>query len=107
MYVKILQHIFAVCLKSMYMFVDVCKDLMERYHGKAEIVDGIIADKEATGQSEKNPDCPSQTVYMCWDSSAIIKDDATVKSTDISQTGEIPADMAAAALSETQWLFRF
>lgn len=74
------------------------EDLLEKYHGKTDIVDGIIADKVALGETGKNPDCPNMLLYNCWDASATIKNEAEERSHEVIRTGAITAEMASAVL---------
>ena len=74
------------------------EDLLEKYHGKVDIVDGIIADKVALGDTEKNPDCPGMLLYNCWDATATIKNDATERSNEVIRSGAITGEMASAVL---------
>ena len=73
-----------------------------KYHQKTDIVDGIIAEKEANKEYEVNPDCKSIRVYRCWDSSAEIKDDHTARSQEYSKVAAATAEMMSAAWSASQ-----
>ena len=76
---------------------------MIKYHGNTTIVDGIIAEKTANGEYEKNPDCKDQTLYNCWDSTAVIKNDGTVEAQEVVRSGAVNNEIASATLSDAKY----
>ena len=78
---------------------------MEKYRNNTDIVDGIIAEKEAAGDYDTNPDCKSMRLYNCWDSSAVIKDDLNEESQEASKVADLPPEMAESMLSDTKLCF--
>ena len=69
-------------------------------------MDGIIAEKEKSGEYQSNPDWKSQRMYNCWDSSAVENKEGTEGSTEISRGGTVGSEMAASMVCTTK-LFLF
>ena len=76
--------------------------MLIKYHGKADIVDNLIREKEESGQFEKNPDVPSMRLYNCWDATAVVTDDKDEVETEVKKKAELPANAAAVALPGSQ-----
>lgn len=49
-------------------------------------------------ETEKNPDVATQTLYRCWDSSAVISEDEHNRSVNVSKTGDLSATQAASLM---------
>lgn len=80
---------------------------MQKYHGQKEIVDGIVADKEAQGAYEVNPDVVSMRLYHCWDSTAVVKSDTTTESQEVVRSTALTGEMASSILSGTKLMIYF